>query len=230
MAITTAKLQDPNLSEKEQDEIIGAFIKQQEDQRLRKRWEEKLSQEYGISKKTTPPRRAGATIRKIGLALAAVAASLLLLFAILPQFSATDGQELLAAYVEEVKIDAVRDLATAGIDTLRRAFATEFTGQRFAAAATVGERLIALPAATDEDVLNLGEAYLRDQQFSRADNLFQQLIDQNSAYLTEARFNLALSLLSQQKTTEGLAELQKISAADGNRMYRAAQELLAADW
>jgi len=225
MASTTNKLQDPNLSEQEQDAIIGAFVRRHENERLRQRWEDKLTTEHGISKQP-PAKKRKATIRKIGIALLAVAASLLVIFVIMPQLNQPTGNELLAAYVSEISIDNSRGTARTDAETLRQQVANAFSDGNYTGAVSAAESLSQLTEAEPEDALNLGKAYLRSGDFSSAERALNQLLSQPTDYTTEARYTLGLSLLSQQKTAEAVEELKKINATDGANIYRKARALI----
>jgi tetratricopeptide (TPR) repeat protein len=225
MASTTNKLKDPNLSEQEQDAIIGAFVRRHENELLRQRWEEKLVTEHGVSKQF-PARKRSVTIRKIGIAIMAIAASLLLFFVVMPQLNQPRGEALLATYISEISIDNTRGTTGTDVGTLRRRVADAFNDGDYAAAVGAGESLAQLPDALPEDELNLGKAYLRNANFERAEQALRGLVEQATDYTTEARYTLALSLLSQRKTTEAVAELRKISAADGAKIYQKARSLI----
>lgn len=225
MASTTDKLQDPNLSEQEQDAIIGAFVRRHENDRLRQRWEQKLSTEYGVRKQPSAKVR-NATIRKISIAILAVAASLLLFFVVVPQLNQPGGEELLAAYIAEVTIDNSRGTAETEAETLRRQVADAFNKEDYPAAVTAAERLALMAEARPEDALNLGKSYLLNNDHDAAQRVLRSLIAEATVYTTEARYALSLSLLSQKKTAEALEVLKNIRSADGTRIYQKARSLL----
>lgn len=229
MASTTDKLQDPNLSEEEQDAIIGAFVRQHENERLRKRWEEQLSTKHKVTRAGMPVKRK-ATIRRLGVAVVAIAATLLLLFAVWPMFAQPDGGELLAAYVSEVNVDGTRGEGEFAEDAIRADFLEAFRSGDFKEATRDGENLLALPAFTAEDELNLGKAYLRNNQYDKANAIFRELTGRGGEITADATYFLGLSLLRQGDTTAGLAELRNIKATDGKRLHGKAQKLLEADW
>lgn len=225
MASTTNKLKDPNLSEPEQDAIIGAFVRRHENERLRQRWEQKLKSEHGVDKQL-PVKNRAAVIRKISIAILAVAASLLLFFIVIPQFDQPGGQELLAAYVSEMSIDNSRGTAGTDAETLRQQVANNFNNGNYAGAVSAGENLAQSPEAQPEDALNLGKAYLRNGDYPLAERVLRQLADQPTDYTTEARYTLGLCLLSQEKTAEAVAELKKINSTEGAKIYRKARALI----
>lgn len=229
MASITDKLQDPNLSEEEQDAIIGAFVRQHENERLRKRWENKLATDHKLTRATGPVKRKS-VIRRLGVAVVAIAATLLLLFAVWPLFSQNEGTELLAAYVTEVNVDGTRGEGEFAEDVTRADFLNAFRAGDFAAAIGHGENLLVLPAFTAEDELNLGKAYLRNDDFGKAVTIFRDLINRGGNITADASYLLGFTLLEQGSTDAGLAELRKIEPSDGNDLYGKAQDFLKADW
>lgn len=229
MATTTEKLEDPNLNEEDQDAIVGAFVRQQENERLRKHWENLLKEKYQLSRQSTPPKRT-ATIRKIILPILAIAATFLLLLLFLPDFMAKDGEQVLAANLAEITIEGARSGLVTTTDSLRLQVRTTYLAGDFTTAAATGERLLSLPDATAEDRLNLGIAHLRAGNYAEADQNFSRLIDPPGNFTTEARYFLGLSLLSSGGAEAGLAELRKIKEADGLSIYQKAQALIAASW
>jgi len=225
MSSTTNKLQDPNLSEPEQDAIIGAFVRRHENERLRQRWEEKLQTEHGVGKQVVAQKRT-ATIRKISIAILAVAASLLLFFVVLPQLNQPGGQELLAGYISEMSIDNTRGTAGTDAETLRQQVANAFNNGNYAAAVSAADSLAQLAEAQPEDALNQGKAYLLNGNFELAEQVLRRLADLSNDYTTEARYALGLSLLRLERTTEAVVELKKISVTDGAKIYQKARVLI----
>lgn len=225
MATTTNKLKDPNLSEQEQDAIIGAFVRRHENERLRKRWEHKLTTDHGISKQP-PAKKRKAVIRKISLAIAAIAASLLFFFTIFPLLDQPGGDELLAVYVSEVSINNTRGGADTDLEVLRRQVANAYNVSDFSAAVLAAESLVSTADASPEDELNLGKAYLRNGNYAQADQTLRRLIGKATDFTTEARYTLGLSLFSAGKNAAAITELQLIKETDGAKIYRKAQELI----
>ncbi len=230
---TTNKFKDPNLTEEEQDAIIGSFVRQREDTKLKKRWTEKLAKEHNLNREVTS-RRNPAKIRKISFLLLSAAAALLFLIVFLPSLMMEDGNALLADNLSEITLNGSRSAAATedptSVEILRIQFRDNFQAGDFAAAAKLGEQLIALPAVTDNDRLNLGFAYLRASQFSEAEKTFRGLLAVNSEFASEARYYLGGTLLAAGDTEAGLDELRKINAADGGRLLESAKELLDANW
>ncbi len=225
MSSTTNKLKDPNLSEPEQDAIIGAFVRRHENERLRQRWEEKLQTEHGVGKQI-PAKKRLATIRKISISILAVAASLLLFLVVIPQLTQPSGQELLAGYVAEMSIDNSRGTVETDTENLRQQVANAFNDKNYAGAVSAAESLALSTDAGPEDVLNQGKAYLGNGDFKLAEQVLRQLVDQPTDYTTEARYTLGLSLLSQERTSEAVEELKKIGATDGAKIYEKARMLI----
>ena len=230
---TTNKFKDPNLTEEEQDAIIGSFVRQREDSKLKKRWTEKLAKEHNIKREETS-RRNPAKIRKISLLLLSAAAALLFLVVFLPSLMMEEGNVLLADNLSEITLSGSRSAAAieepTSVEILRVQFRDNFQAGEFATAVTLGEQLIALPAVTDTDRLNLGFAYLRASQFSEAEKTFRGLLAVNSPFASDARYYLGQTRLAAGDTEAGLDELRKISAADGGRLLESAKELLDANW
>jgi tetratricopeptide (TPR) repeat protein len=141
---------------------------------------------------------------------------------------------LLADNLSEITLSGSRSAAAieepTSVEILRVQFRDNFQAGEFATAVTLGEQLIALPAVTDTDRLNLGFAYLRASQFSEAEKTFRGLLAVNSPFASEARYYLGQTLLAAGDTEAGLDELRKISAADGGRLLESAKELLDANW
>ena len=70
----------------------------------------------------------------------------------------------------------------------------------------------------------LGISYLETGQYDKADRLFRQLLEGNSAYTYEGAWYLALSFLRQGNTTATREYLERIP--EGSDRYGKAQELL----
>ncbi|MFK8162388.1 MAG: tol-pal system YbgF family protein [Lewinella sp.] len=229
MATTTEKLEDPNLNEEDKDAIVGAFVRHQENERLRKHWEGLLKEKHRVARPAPEPKRS-ATIRKFLLPVLSVAATLLLLFLFLPGMLAEDGDQLLAANLTEITIEGARSGSMTTLDSLRFQVRKTYLAGDFSDAAATGERLLLRPDASPEDQLNLGVAYLRAGDYTLANQHFSGLISQSGNFSTEARYFLGLSLLSSGDTETGLAELRKIQEKDGLKLYQKAQALIDARW
>jgi len=228
MPTTTEKLEDPNLNEEDKDAIVGAFVRHQENERLRKHWEGLLKEKHRVARPAAALR--SATIRKIILAIMAVAATLLLLFLFLPGMLAEDGEQLLAANLTEITIEGARSGSVTTLDSLRRQIRKSYLAGDFSDAAATGEQLLSRTDASPEDQINLGVAYLRAGDYAAANKHFSTLIDQAGNFSTEARFFLGLSLLSSGDTEAGLVELRQIQEKDGLKLYKKAQALIGARW
>lgn len=230
MATTTDKLKDPNLSEDEQDAIIGAFVRQHENDRLRERWTEKLATDHNLTRAKGPVKRKG-IVRRMSFVVVAIAATLLLLLAVWPTLATQDqGAELLAAYVTEVNVDGTRGEGDFAEDAIRSDFLEDFRSGDFNAAVAHGENLLVLPAYTPEDELNLGKAYLRNGQYEKANTIFRGLTNRGGVMDADATYYLGLSLLKKGAVAAGLVELRKITSTDGKRLNEKASKLLKADW
>jgi hypothetical protein len=229
MATTTEKLEDPNLNEEDQDAIVGAFVRQQENERLRKHWETLLKEKHQVTRQASSPKRS-ATIRRFIFPILTVAAALLLLFILLPNLMTDNGEELLAANLTEISIEGDRSGSGTDADSLRSQVRTAYLAGDFLAAAASGQRLLDLPEATEEDQLNVGISHLRSEDYLQANDSFKLLLGASSNLKTEARYYLGLSLLSSGDTAVGLKELGKITEADGRNIYQKAQALIDARW
>jgi len=225
MSTNINKLRDPDLPEDEQDAIIGSFVRRHENERLRKRWEDILSTEHGVSKRAPADKRK-AVIRRIGFVIAAIAASLLIFLTVIPNLGQQGGEELLAAYVTELNVDNTRAGGNTDEQVLRRRVADAYAAEDFPAAVAAAETLHQAPAATPEDELTLGKAYLRNGNYEQAGQTLRRLIGRATDYSTEARYALGLSLLQAGKKAEAIAELQRIAEADGASVYEKAQRLI----
>lgn len=152
---TTNKFKDPNLTEEEQDAIIGSFVRQRENSKLKKRWTEKLASEHNTRRVETSGRKP-AKIRKISFLLLSAAAALLFLLVFLPGLMMDNGKELLAANLSEITLNGSRGAtgteAPASDEALRIQFRDNFQAKDFAAAIELGEELLALPTTTDMTV------------------------------------------------------------------------------
>lgn len=229
---TTDKLNDPNLSEEEQDAIIGSFVRQQEREALRERWTGKLAKEHGVNRNTVVAGKArSARIRKMVIGVVSVAAAILLLIVfVLPHFNTVSGNELLAMKMENIEVIKSRGTGNETDDVLRGAFLQAVDAEDYPAAAIAGESLLEDAGATAEDRLNLGYTYLSADRFASAETIFRDLLASASVYQTEARYYLALALLGQDENTEAFRLLELIKSTDGRVIYSDAQDLLSADW
>ncbi|MEO0731800.1 MAG: hypothetical protein AAFZ52_03125 [Bacteroidota bacterium] len=229
------KLSDPDTDPTEVDAIIGAFVRQHENERLRKRWTNLLRQE-GEKKAAAPPgttkvRPLKAKRRWWLVAAAILLVSLLTVPLLWP--SAASGADLLAE--DRAAITLITYRSAVGLDTspdsLRRVAIALFAGGDLQAAARVGERLLASTAATAKDSLNLGLIYSKDGAYQEVVRLLQPMAEAAAGtYRTEARYWLAAAWLGQGRIAEGKELLTTIRPEDGQRFYRKAQALLRASW
>ncbi|MEM9526353.1 MAG: tetratricopeptide repeat protein [Bacteroidota bacterium] len=227
---TSEKLRDPNLSEEEEDAIIGAFVRRYENERLRERWQVKLKKEHGVVRKEIITTTKPAKIRRLVLGLITVAASLLLLFIFWPSLQQQNGQELLAVYVADISLDATRSTNPDPADSLRRVQFSAFEAADYALAQSSGEILLQLPEATLEDRFHLALIQLKGGQIDAAKTSLQALIDEDTLYRAEAQFHLGLALLLEGDKTTSLDKLRQIQASDGRELYEKAQTLLRQKW
>ena len=228
MSTTNNKLNNPTLSDAEQDVIIGTFVRKYENARLRERWIDKLRTDYQVIRPAT--KMPGTQIRKIILPIITIAASLLLLLAFLPSMLKADGATLMASYLTEATIENSRSEPTNDLEQARTQFIDNYTAGQFTAAITAGEGVIKMPESTDEDHYYLGLAYLRNQHIDQAVANFKGLLGQPTDFSTEAHYYLGISLLANGETIAGLRELKKIEERDGQNIYEKAQALLKAKW
>jgi len=224
---TTEKLHDLNLPKVEEDAIIGAFVRQYENGRTRKRWIGVLKQDYGVVRPVSASR--SYQVRKLPFvaSLLAIAASLLLLLTFLPGLQQPSGTDLLAQQVSQITLETSRSTGDRDIDRLRRDMKNAYQQAHYGIAITAGKQLVALPEATKEDLLSLGLAQLRSEDYSGANAQFRELLADNAqVFRAEAHYYLGLSLLLQGDTEDGLSYLRQISAADGHKLYGRARALL----
>lgn len=229
MIINTEKINDPNLSEEENDLILRSFVRRFEKERNIDRWEKILAEEHDLPRPVSLPPRS-AKIRKLFLPIVGIAAAILVLLIFLPGFLGTNGQDLLADYQNEASVTGYRSQDDSAASNLRESLITSFFDGDYAAAQQAGEALREQPDTQPRDVLNLGISALRNRDYPEATKTFKEILTANEAFQTEAQFYLGLSLLFEEKTQEGLAELRKIKATDGTRFYDKAQALLQANW
>ncbi|WP_020569567.1 tetratricopeptide repeat protein [Neolewinella persica] len=228
MSTTNNKLSNPNLSEVEQEAIIGTFVRRYENERLRKRWSHKLSTDHQVYRPATGiPRTA---IRKIILPILAIAASLLFLLAFLPGFLQTDGEALMASYLTEVTIDNSRSEPKTELEQARAQLIENFNSGNFEAAVSAGKGLMLMPGATDEDRYSVGLTFLRNNNTAQATAIFRELLEHPTDFKTEAHYYLGISLLVHGETAAGLSELKRIKETDGLTLHAKAQKLLEAKW
>lgn len=227
---TSEQLKDPNLSEEEEDAIIGAFVRRYENERLRERWKVKLEKEHGVVREGVKKKAKPAITRRLVLGLIAMAASLLFLLVFLPSLQQDNGQELLAAYVSEISLDATRNTDPNLADSLRRVQFKAFEAKDFALARSSGQTLVELSDATLEDRFHLALVELKGGQVATAKNQLQALIDEDTLYRAEAQFHLGLALLLEGKMTDGFATLRQLKPTDGGDLYEKAQTLLRQKW
>lgn len=229
MIINTEKINDPNLSEEENDLILKSFVRRFEKERNIDHWEKVLTEEYDLPRPLSLPPRS-AKVRKLFLPIIGIAAAILMLIVFLPGLLRTNGQELLADYQEAALVTGYRSQAASQTASLRESLIADFFDGDYAAAQEAGKALREQPDTQPRDVMNLGISALRNQNYSEATNAFRELLASDEALQTEARYYLGLSLLLQENTQEGFTELRKINAADGTKFYDKAQDLLGANW
>ncbi|MFK8162390.1 MAG: tol-pal system YbgF family protein [Lewinella sp.] len=228
MSTTNNKFSNPDLTEIQQEAIIGSFVRRYENERLRKRWIDKLSSDYQVSRPTTQMPQT--TIRKIILPIIGIAAALLLLLAFLPGFLQVDGPELMASHLTEATIENSRSEPKNELEQARVQLIDNYAAGNFSAAAIAGEALLKVPGATDEDRFYLGLAFLRNNNLDQAITSFKSLLERPTDFSTEAHYYLGISLLSNNDTAAGLKELKKIKETDGRTIHEKAQQLLQANW
>ena len=213
----------------EEDELVGAFIRQREDDRRRRRYRQLLARNYDLrsplaSVVTTSPatktRRRWSTWAAAAAALVALSLALFLLKPI----SQPTSDDLLASYlaVEEYNVPLSRSTAATdhGIPEREIGLLVDYGAGRFQAViARMNEQL----SATGQFYVAL--ALITQERDAEANQLLKSL-EQDPRYGKPATWYRTLVLLRAGSTEEAKARLQAYTAAD-LAYYRRARDLLA---
>ena len=114
MYIPPEKIKDPTNSEAEDEMIIGTFLRQLEEEKIKARWQGKLELEHGFARPNDPPAKR-VTLRRVIFAAVAVAATALILLMVL-RFDRPNGPELLASETEDIELIAFRGSGRTAVD------------------------------------------------------------------------------------------------------------------
>lgn len=229
MHIDKEKINDPNLTEAEEKIIFRSFLRRLEKENNQERWGKLLAEKYDLPRPTAETGRF-AVVRKIAVPIIGIAAAVLLLVFALPGLLVPGADELLAGYRAEATAITYRGQADTPAERLRAELTAAFSDEDFPAAQQAGRALLDLPDSTPNDRYNLGLAYLKTENYPEAEATLRRLLDEYDVLRTEARFYLAVSLLEQGKTGEGLDELRTFTPTDGTKFYDKARELLKVNW
>ena len=228
MYIPPEKIKDPTNSEAEDEMIIGAFLRQLEEEKIKARWQGKLEREHGFARPKDPPAKR-VTLRRAIFAAVAVAATALILLMVL-RFDRPNGPELLAGETEDIELIAFRGSGRTAVDAQRQSVNTAFFDGEYELATTLSSALVDGPAASSLDVYNHGLLLLRVGDTDAAARQFSLLIERGDDYRSEAILHRAMAYLTSQRVEEGLRELRAITPDDGDKLYKRARALIEADW
>lgn len=223
------KLNDPNLSEEETDQIIGAFVRRHENDRLRKQYARKLKDNYGISRGVpiTEKFSKKPSHRSWWITAAAAAVIILAVFAWSPWQQSFTPEELLARHFDPTIII----LPTTRSQTPQPGREEQFR-QTFFDNYRVSDYQDALMAArglnnpTTTDSFFMALAYLGMNQTDIAFDFFTNLENSESIYHEEISWYTALLNWKIGDLDKGIEQLKSYRVGDS--YYFKAREFLRA--
>lgn len=174
-----------------------------------------ISGEFFQEEKKSEPKGRVVTLRRTLAFAAAIAAAVILLIWAPWQASLYEQYAIHPA--------AAFTRMSGGAGELSRA-EQAFNNKDYATAALQLEAFLEGEPDDTEARYFLGISYLETGQYDKADRLFRQLLEGNSAYTYEGAWYLALSFLRQGNTTATREYLERIP--EGSDRYGKAQELL----
>lgn len=220
------KLNDPNLSEDETDQIIGSFVRRHENDRLRKQYARKLKDGYGISRGTPRVVPVKKTAKLRPLWLLAIAASIVLTIMVWsPWQTSLTSTELLALHLDPAKvvlpITRSGNLEPGSEEQTRQTFYNRYRAGAYQDA-LMAVRGLETPSSTDSFFMALG--YLGIEQSDIALEIFVQLKNSDNPYHEEILWYTSLLNWKLGDLDAGIEQLR--SYRIGDAYYSRAREFL----
>ncbi|MEN0048258.1 MAG: hypothetical protein AAF806_14445, partial [Bacteroidota bacterium] len=191
------------LSEQELEEVTRAFIQVKFDQEKKEKWAAQLAQQHQIERTPT------AKIRKIPFRAIAIAASILLLIALIPVLGLfrDSTEDLLAEYTIENPYPnkLIRKSTEADISEIRLAATEAYNELQYAVAIEQYQKLEQSNEANLEDLLYLGLSQLYEKQNQNAITTLEKaraVSKEEQRFEQEIDWFLALAYLQNEEEEE----------------------------
>jgi hypothetical protein len=222
------KLNDPNLNEEDADQIIGAFVRRHENERLRKQYARQLKDEYSVSRSTPVVSQPVKRSRVSSMWLLSVAAAVILMvFVWAPWRETFTPEELLARHLDPaaVVLPTTRSgtPAPGSEEQSRQTFLDNYSLEGYQDALMAARGLDA-PTTTDSFFMAL--AYLGMEQSDIALDFFTKLESSQSVYHEEITWYTALLNWKLGDLDAGIHQLRSYRVGDA--YYSDAREFLRA--
>ncbi|MEM9884523.1 MAG: hypothetical protein AAF849_01430 [Bacteroidota bacterium] len=208
------------MSEQELEASSRVFIQAKFDEAKKASWADQLEKKYQTERTTT------AKIRSIPFRAIAVAASIVLLLALLPVLGLfrDSTEDLLAAYTVENPYpnQLIRKSAETTLAELRVSAAEAYNQQQYALAIQEYQKLLQDKQANVEDLLYLGLSQIYEKQSADAVATLEKAVlqsKQEQRFEQEIDWFLALAYLQNEEVGKAKRLLEKIVA---NQAWRAA--------
>ncbi len=213
------------LSSEELEKLTVTLLEAKFDQSSKQDFRRELAEKHGINRPTPKPR---AYMRWVTWASVAAAVVLILFFGIFKLSPANDYLKLTESYLAVHFPNNLEDRKGTTDEDVLRSQAIEAYGQQdFAQSAVLREQLTQLPQAKVEDHFYLALSYLYQTPPKRqlAIQKLEQLERARTDYTREARWYLALALISDGQTDQARTYLETIINTDGWNTGQAAKIL-----
>lgn len=223
------RLKNKDLSEAEEDEIFGSLIRRYEEDQLKLRWASILERKYGVVR----PKEDPAIIpiaRSKWLWWGIIAACLTgLLFVGINLWLQPNGEQLVAAQIDQVQLISLRSMALPqeDLDKVRNEFTDAFQVQNWEKAIALSDQLLANDFVPSDDLLHSAFVNLQLGRYGEAEKLLEELLARNDILRVEAQFYLGVAQLAAGKIDAGTATLKKIGPEAGEKYHQRAEKLLS---
>lgn len=216
------RLLNPDISEKEQDAILGEVIKEKLDEDLKGKWQTILDRDYGIPSSKTIEGKKALSSRNLKILLAAAACIGLIITIQFFDTTPTDARMLAQNYLSEQEI--LHPGASKGPvdeDRTRTLAIRSFNSKNYGKAAQYFQNL---ETANEEDRYYYGLALLLKNKYPEAIRQFEQSRAAGNRFGEELNWYQSLAHLLNKQNEEAKIRLLQIGNTDWH--YQQAQQLL----
>ncbi|GAA4278633.1 tetratricopeptide repeat protein [Aquimarina mytili] len=216
------RLLDPNISKEEEDQIFEEVLKRKHDEDLRTKWQKMLSNDYGITRNSINLKRKKDTSKYIKVVLAAAACIALIVTLQLFTSVESDPYVIAQQYLNDQEI--LHPGASKGItdENHNRILAIQaFNTKQYSLSIKYFQ---SIKAETKEDKYYHGLAFLLNDQYIEAIQLFEMINSNKGPFRQEINWYQSLAYVLNKENTKAGILLKRIKNSDWNHIK--AQELL----
>ncbi|MFK8160890.1 MAG: tetratricopeptide repeat protein [Lewinella sp.] len=226
------RLKNNDLSEQEEDEVFGVFIRRYEEDQLKLKWAGILKEKYELVRPEEHLRTVPTTRRRWLWPSVAAACLAGLLFVCMNLWLKPSGEQLIAEQIDQVQLIQSRSITQpqGELAEVRDGFETTFQMQDWEEAISLGDRLLAQDAVPSNDLLHVAFVNLQLANYKEAAQLLEELLTRNDILNVEARFYLGVSQLADGNIDAGIVTLEKIGPEAGEKYHQRAQEMLSVSY